>query len=241
MSKPKAIGYARVSTIQQVKEGVSIDAQTSQIESYCTFRQLELDRVITDCGVSGGIPMEDRDGGSELLESLRSGEYDDVIIVKLDRAFRNVLDCLKVVQEWQALGVNVHIQDIGGQSVDTSSAYGMFFLTVLAALAEMERKLVSERTRTGLWMKKQKREYCGGGIPYGFQLDDNGKTLIPDPEERGIMEYALELREDEEMSYRSIAEVLHQEGYRSRSGGKFHAQSIKRMLEPYYEAEAAAE
>lgn len=240
MHTSKAIGYARVSTIQQVKDGVSIDAQTSQIESYCTFRKLELERVITDCGVSGGIQMQDRDGGSELLEELRSGEYTDVIIVKLDRAFRNVVDCLKVVQEWQSLGINVHIQDIGGQSVDTSSAYGMFFLTVLAALAEMERKQVSERTKTGLWMKKQKREYCGGGIPYGFKLADDGKVLVPDKHEREIIEYAVELRDDG-LSYRGIARALHEEGFRSRTGGKFHAQSVKRMLDPYYESEAAAE
>ena len=97
-----------------------------------------------------------------------------VIVWKLDRAFRNALDCLRCVEEWQRLGVSLRIIDLGGQPIDTKSAAGKFMLTIVAAVAEMERSNARERQRAGIEAaRKRNGSKCPwGGRPMGATTID---------------------------------------------------------------------
>ena len=97
----KAIGYVRCSTQEQADSGLGLAAQAERIRAYCRMRGLELSQVVTDAGVSGGKPLAKRDGGRQLLDVLRSREAGAVVMLKLDRMFRNAGDCLTTVERWE--------------------------------------------------------------------------------------------------------------------------------------------
>jgi hypothetical protein len=131
-----AVGYVRVSTKEQAS-GVSLDAQVQFIESYCRMRNLTLVAIHRDPGVCGSTALDDRPGGAEVMAAIAGGVR-HVVAYKLDRLFRDTIDALTRVRAWDGSGVAMHLVDMGGQTVDTSTAMGRFVLTVLAAAAEME-------------------------------------------------------------------------------------------------------
>jgi putative DNA-invertase from lambdoid prophage Rac len=89
-------GYARVSTVTQVKEGESLDTQKLQIQSYAISKGLELDaaNILVEAGVSGGIEFANRPEGSKLTQLVTTGDI--IIFPKLDRAFRNTRNALNL-------------------------------------------------------------------------------------------------------------------------------------------------
>jgi site-specific DNA recombinase len=94
----RAAGYVRVSTTDQVREGVSLEAQAERIRSYCISSGLSLGQVFVDAGVSGGTPLSRREQARALLASIATKE---VGAVKLDRVFRNTVDCIETCQRWE--------------------------------------------------------------------------------------------------------------------------------------------
>jgi len=131
---PEAVAYVRVSSEEQVRGGVSLDAQEDRIRSYCAMTGLLLVSVIREEGVSGGKLLRDRPGGGELIQSLRRHRH--VVALKLDRLFRDAVDALNQTREWDKKGISCHLVDMGGLAIDTSSAMGRLFLTMLAGMAE---------------------------------------------------------------------------------------------------------
>jgi len=224
----RALGYVRVSTKEQKEEGISVEAQTKMIQDYCSLRQLDLIEILTDPGVSAYKPLETRPAGKELLARVKEKEAEAVVAVKLDRLFRNARDCLAVVDEWDRGDVALHFVSLSGASIDTRSAMGRFFLTVMAAVAEMERNLIRERTKEALAYKKQKKERTGT-LPYGYRTGLNGKTLEIDPPEQRTIDYILRLRDEEGFSNSGIAKRLNAEGVPSR-GKRWHTTTITRLF-----------
>lgn len=224
-SKPAApdttrvLGYIRVSTDEQADSGLSMEAQERAIRAYCDMRGLTLVGVVSDPGVSGGAPLAERPGGARLVGAPGGGSaggIGGVVATKLDRLFRDAADCLTVVRDWDRTGVALHLIDVGGQSIDTSSAMGRFFLTVMAGAAELERNLVHERTRAALAQKRARGEKTGGHRPVGFDVLDGGK-LTPNAAERATVARAAELRAAGR-SLRAIGAELVTEGRRPRNG-----------------------
>src|SRR5262245_58539004 len=140
----EAVSYCRVSTEEQVQEGVSLAAQEARIRAYCTAAGLTLVASIRDEGISAAKPLATRPGGAALLRVLARRQARHVVVVTLDRAFRSTLDCLATVQTWNRAGVSLHLVDHGGQSIATATAVGRMFLTMLAGFAEMEKRLIGE-------------------------------------------------------------------------------------------------
>jgi site-specific DNA recombinase len=226
----RAIGYVRVSTQEQAEQGISLDAQEARIRAYATMRGLELVDVVVDAGVSAGkYTLEQRDGGRRVLAAVRSRTVRHVIALKLDRLFRNTIDCLTTVQAWDKAGVSCHLIDMGGASIDTASAMGRMFLTMAAGFAEMERTLTAERTTAALGRKREKGE-CVGQVGYGWQLDIDGIHLFEQPAEQAVIAMVRELRASG-LSYRAIAGELNTRGLLNRAGGAFLHTQVVRMLE----------
>lgn len=222
------VGYARVSTLEQAVEGVSLESQISTIQMYANLRGLELAEIVIDAGVSGSIPLEDRPGGKRLVAAT-GRKIAGVIAVRLDRLFRDASNCLSVTNSWDKSGVALHLIDLGGQSIDTSSAMGRMFLTMSAAFAELERNLIRERTKAGMIQKKVNGERYSRYTPYGTVLSDDGIALLDEPKEQAVISIARELHSNG-LSLRKIAEELNSKGFVNRAGGPWSKTQIVRMV-----------
>ena len=213
------VAYVRVSTEEQANEGVSLQAQEARIRAYCDMRNLNLVDVMIDAGVSAGKPLVTREGGRRVMDLVRTRRVHGVIALKLDRLFRDCADCLQVIRTWDGLGIALHLVDIGGSAVDTSSAMGRFFLTVMGGAAELERNVVGERTSLAMRHMASKSMYTGGHARYGFRVVDGG-VLEPINDEQHVIALAVGLR-SRGLSLRAVADELAGLGCLSRAGKPF--------------------
>lgn len=229
-TKPRAIGYIRVSTTEQATEGVSLEAQADRLRAYSELRGLDLVEVVVDAGVSASKPLADREGGARVLAALRRRKepVQHVVTVKLDRLFRATVDCLVTVEEWTKAGVALHLLDLGGQTIDTSNSTGQLFLTMLAGFAELERKQIGERTAAALAHRRAQGKRVSRWTPYGFRLAANGIDLESHPKERRVVELIRSLQGDGH-SVRAIAAALNERGVPAR-GARWHHTTIHRLL-----------
>jgi len=172
----KAVGYVRVSTEDQAREGVSLDHQREAIASYCERGDWTLIDVLADNGVSGATL--ERPGMKAALQMIQEHEADVLIVYKLDRLVRSVVGIWKVVEELKELGaVLVSVSE----AFDPTTANGKAFINMIGTFAQWERDMIVERTTAALAHKKAQHEHVGR-IPYGFAIGDDGK-LIEDPEQ----------------------------------------------------------
>jgi len=225
----KSIGYTRVSTNEQAEEGISLEAQQERLHAYCILRGLELVQIVSDPGVSAGKPLVKREGGNYLLEQLAMGTVQHVIALKLDRLFRSVVDCLTTVEMWQQQGIGLHLLDMGGSAIDTSSAMGKMFLTMAAGFAEMERNLAGERTAIALARKKTKGEKWCARLPYGYEVGEDGNTLVTSKADTKLIARVKRLHKTG-MSIRAIATKVTAEGYTSRTGAPVSKTTVGQLL-----------
>jgi len=223
----RAIGYARVSTVQQAQEGYSLDAQREKIATYCSMRDLELVDVFSDEGVSASIPFAHRPGGTLAAETLSSHGAGHLVGLKIDRFFRNTVDCLSSISVWDDSGVALHLVDMGGQAIDTSTAMGRFFLTMMAGMAEWERNVISERTIMALQQKKAKGDDLGAAA-FGQRWNTTTHKLEENLEEVFVIRRIRTLRRSG-LSYAKIAKLLNDNGVPARHG-KWHVNTIVRIL-----------
>ena len=179
-------GYIRVSTDQQADAGHSLQAQTATLQSYCNERGLPAPELVIDAAVSASKPLWSRPAGQRLkVEKDKPSELqrgDTVIACKLDRLFRSVLDCASTIDAWRKHGIDLHLLDL---RLDTSTATGQMVLSVLSAMGEMERSLVSERNR-GIAAHLKAAGKVRGHVPYGYRRD--GSDLVPDPAKQEVLQ-----------------------------------------------------
>jgi DNA invertase Pin-like site-specific DNA recombinase len=176
-----AIGYVRVSTEDQAKEGVSLDNQKAKIEAYCHLKDLELTEVVEDAGISAKNLR--RPGVQKVLRMARKKQVDAIVVYKLDRIFRSTVDALETTKMFDKWGVSFHSIE---ETLDTQSAMGRFFFTLTAALAEMERRIIGERTKVALLHKRSRQEKTGGDIPFGYDLTPAGLLIKNHTEQKVI-------------------------------------------------------
>lgn len=224
----RAALYVRVSTAQQASDGLSLDAQRERLAAYCKLRGLEPVEVVADEGESAGKPLAKRSGGRRVLALVRSKAVDAVVVLKLDRAFRNTADALATVEAWDKAGISLHVAEMGGMAVDTSSAVGRMFLTMLAGFGEFERNLAAERTTAALAHKARSGDFrIGADAPFGWRYQ--GKALAEVPAEQAVIATVRQLRADG-VSFRKVCAELTSRGLRNRAGGEFSPVQIERML-----------
>jgi DNA invertase Pin-like site-specific DNA recombinase len=222
----EAISYCRVSTEEQVKEGVSLAAQEARVRAYCAMAGLSLIDNIRDEGVSAARPLATRLGGAVLLRALARHQAQHVVVVTLDRAFRSTIDCLSTVQAWDRAGVSLHLVDHGGQSIATATAVGRMFLTMLACFAEMEKRLIGERTANAMRHKKTCHQ-AYARTPYGF--DREGEVLRPNPVEQAVIRQVQDWQRAGQ-SLHWIARELARQQVPTKRGGQWYAGTVRYLL-----------
>lgn len=222
-----AICYIRVSTEEQALEGVSMEAQESRLKAYCASAGLGEPIMIREPGVSAGKFLANRNGGIKLLNAIQRGNVSHVVALKLDRLFRDAEDALHQTKSWDRAGVALHLLDLGGQAINTASAMGRFFLNMMAGFAELERNIIAERTTFALAHKKNSKQVYSQ-TPYGF--DRAGDKLIPNHQEQQIISQIRKWHR-RGWSLRKIANQLNsREIPTKKSGGKWHASTIRAII-----------
>lgn len=222
----QALGYVRVSTREQADSGLSISAQDRRIRTYCELNNLELVEIIKDENVSAGIPLAEREGGRKLLEMTQKTPY-AVVAIKLDRLFRDAHDCLGVTKDWEKRGNSLMLMDLG---MDTTTAMGRAFLTNAATYAELEKNLISERTKEALNQIKIEGGTLGAtrfGWERSDDLDSFGrKKLIPKESEMKILYECKALREAG-YTLQQIADKFNAEGRPTKRGGRWFPSTVR--------------
>ena len=218
----KVLGYVRVST---GKQDLSMEAQEEKIRLYCQLNSLDLVEVIRERAVTAKIKLNKRPEGSRIEKMLSKGTH-HIVSVKLDRLFRNAVDALSHVEEWDAAGISLHLVDLGGMAVNTGSSMGKMLITMLAGWAEFERNIISERTATALSFKKRSG-LVYNHVPFGFKAEEG--TLRPDATEQTVIARMATLR-GQGVSYNEIANALNADGVPTKHGNVWRSQTVKNTL-----------
>ena len=219
----RTIAYIRVSTDKQADAGVSLEAQQAKAAAYASLYDLELVAVIVDAGESA--KTLDRPGLTRALAMLAKGEADALLVAKLDRLTRSVVDLGSLIDRYFAPGKAALLSV--SENIDTRSAAGRLVLNILASVSQWEREAIGERTRDAMRHMKAQGEYTGGNAPYGFTLKDG--ALVPDDFEQKVITQARELRASG-LALAKVAAALDQRGIQARSGQPFGAKQISRMM-----------
>lgn len=232
----KVIAYCRVSTTKQDDEGVSLDMQRERLINYCQALDLELVDIVQEAASAKSIKK--RPIFCDVRERLIAGEADALLVFKLDRLTRSVRDLSTLLEEdikpkrYTLISVN--------ESIDTESAVGRMFISIIITIAQWEREAIAERTTAALRHKLSKGEKIGGDCPYGFQVvvESGVKHLEPCEYEQDNISTMQRLR-SEQFSYYKIAKRLNEFGIKNRAGGTWQTGQIKRILTRAEEIPAA--
>lgn len=206
-----AIAYTRVSTEEQAREGVSLEAQELRIAAYCMAHDLEIIESCTDAGISGKT-IEARPGLQRAI--LEACEHKAALVVySLSRASRSTRDTIDLAEKLSRHGADLVSVT---EHIDTTTAAGKMFFGIMAVLNQFEREQLAERVKMGMEQKKRKGESTGTP-PYGWAVGENGKTLVENEKEQTNI-YLIKSLHSEGMSLRSIRAYLSDHKIPSRSG-----------------------
>lgn len=185
--KTKVYIYTRVSTAMQI-DGYSLDAQKARMKAYADFNDYQIVGEYEDAGKSGKS-IEGRASFCRMMEDIKSGKdgVAYVLVFKLSRFGRNAADVLSTLQVMQDFGVNLICVEDG---IDSSKDAGKLMISVLSAVAEIERENIRVQTMEGRIQKAREGRWNGGFAPYGYRLVDG----------------VLQINEDEAPAIRTIFE-----------------------------------
>ena len=144
------VGYIRVSTSEQADSGAGLEAQRAAISAEAERRGWELVHVFEDAGASGKS-LNGRSGLQRALEAVEAGRAEGLVVAKLDRLSRSLLDFAALMERARKRGWNLIALDLG---VDTSTPAGEMMASVLATFAQFERRLIGQRTKDALAVKR---------------------------------------------------------------------------------------
>ena len=208
MKITKCYIYTRVSTTMQV-DGFSLDAQKEKLHRYAEFQNMVIAGEYSDAGKSGKS-VEGRPEFLRMLDDIASGkdQVEYVLVFKLSRFGRNAADVLNSLQKMQDFGVNLICVEDG---IDSSKDSGKLMISVLSAVAEIERENILVQTMEGRRQKAREGKWNGGFAPYGYKLE-NGKLFIAEDEVE-IIRLIYDKFINTTMGINAVAAYLNRNGY----------------------------
>lgn len=189
MKKHKVAIYIRVSTKKQVEEGYSLDAQKERLIQIAETNGYIVYKVYADEGKSG--KDTNRPAFQEMMEDMRNGKFDKILVLKLDRISRSVIDLEIMIKEFQKYEVEF---ESASEKIDTSTSFGMMFIRLLAIFAQFERERIKERINDTFETMVQEGRAITGDQPVGYKKDENNKVVI-DEEEEPVVNYFFDTYE----------------------------------------------
>jgi site-specific DNA recombinase len=207
----KVLGYLRVSTDGQVRDGISVKAQEKKIRAWAELNEAETVTIFNDAGLSGKR-ADNRPGLRDALRTI--GRGDALVVYSLSRLARSTKDTISIAETLDRRGADLVSLS---EKIDTTTASGKMLFRMLAVLSEFERDQISERTRMALSHKRSNGQKTGGDVPFGHHLKDG--SLVPDENEQAAISLILQLRH-EGTSLRAIAAELETRGHLTKRGHK---------------------
>ena len=202
----KCVLYPRVSTEMQV-DGFSLDGQKSSLNRYADREEMIVVGMYEDAGKSGKS-IEGRPAFKQMLSDIENGlQIDYILVYKLSRFGRNAADILNSLELVQSYGVNLICIEEG---IDSSQTSGKLLISVLSAVAEIERENIIEQTMNGRKEKARQGGWNGGFAPYGYYLKD--KQLFIQEEEADSVRLIYRLFANSNMGYGKVAQELNLKG-----------------------------
>lgn len=226
-SVKKLVGYVRVSSESQ-EDNTSLDNQVTRIKCYCDAFGYELIKVFKEVATGTKSDMVTRPIFNECIKYLQDDYADGIIALKLDRIARNTRDVLTLVED--VLEPKSKMLVLLDLQVDTSTPTGKMILTVMSAVAQLERDTINERTQGGRKAKSDNGGFAYGKPSYGYQSID--KELSKSDYEQSIITLIKNHRKSGK-SYQRIADYLNSKGIPTKQGGKWSTSVIHSICKKF--------
>jgi DNA invertase Pin-like site-specific DNA recombinase len=203
----RVVGYIRVSTEEQGDSRAGLEAQEAAIRAEVERREWELVELYVD--VASGKTLRKRDNLGVALRALADGAADALVVAKLDRLSRSVLDFAGIMETAAAEGWSLVVIDLG---VDTTTPNGELVANIMISMAQWERRIIGERTKSAQAAVKARGTKVGR------------KSGVADETVR-----LIRVMRDAGSSWQKIADALTAEGVETGQGGKWHAATVRRI------------
>lgn len=221
--------YIRVSTRWQIDKD-SLPLQRDELPKYAELvLGIKKYEIFEDAGYSA--KNTDRPAYQQMMARVRSGEFSHILVWKIDRISRNLLDFAAMYQELKDYGVTFVSKN---EQFDTSTAIGEAMLKIILVFAELERNMTSERVSAVMLSRAEQGLWNGGRIPYGYRWDKELKTFFIVKEEAAVVKKIYELYRTTKSSLQ-VAKTLNEQGLLPRSGNPWTPATIGIILKnPFY-------
>ncbi|MED4731984.1 recombinase family protein [Aneurinibacillus migulanus] len=227
MDIKKVAIYARVSTEEQASEGYSISAQLQTLRQYAMLYNWEIAEEYVDEGISGKN-ISGRPDMQRLVADIEQEKFQAVLVWKISRLSRNMLDTLTLLDKFEDYGVKFISYS---ENFDTGSPIGRLVVQLMASIAEMERNTLSENVKLGMKQRALEGSW-NGGIIFGY--DSVEKELVVNEEEAKIVNLIFTLY-SQGKGLKAISNHLNKEGYRTKRDRHFSINGVATILDnPVY-------
>lgn len=221
--------YIRVSTEEQAKEGYSISAQKQKLKAFCVAQDWEIEGLYADEGISA--KDTNRPQLQRMIKDIEQGKIDCVLVYRLDRLTRSVLDLYKLLEIFEKHNCKFKSAT---EVYDTTSAMGRMFITIVAALAQWERENLGERISFGFAEKARQGKYPLNFRPIGYNLDLKTGTLTINNEEAKVIRLIYDLYL-EGYSANRLCRYLNDHGIKTKANNSWNDKPLMQILKnPLY-------
>ena len=220
----KAAIYIRVSTHWQVDKD-SLNVQRRELIAYCEMVLGIKDYfVFEDAGYSA--KNTERPDYQSMMNRLRTGEFSHLLVWKIDRISRNLLDFASMYAELKQLGITFVSKN---EQFDTSSAIGEAMLKIILVFAELERQMTAERVTAVMLSRANNGQWNGGRIPFGYDHEKRSSEFTINEEEAAVVRLIWDLYE-ERQSLLICSDYLNEHGYRTKNGRTWTPTTVRKIL-----------
>lgn len=219
--------YVRVSTEEQAQEGYSIRAQEQKLKDYARIKDWGVYNIYADEGISGKNIVE-RPAINSLIDDIKNGKVNNVLVFKIDRLTRNTADLITLINLFNEYDCAFNSLS---ESIDTKTASGRMFVKIIGIFAEFERENIIERTKIGFERKVREGYTLATRVPsYGYDRKIGEKVQTINEKEAIIVREVFDMFTNQHLSFLEISDILNERKIPTKENAVWHSRTIKNML-----------
>lgn len=211
------------------KDSISLESQANFCLSL--INDNEEYKIYSDSGWSG--KNIERPQMQQLLTDIKSGKISKVLVYKLDRISRSVLDFNRLLELFKKYNVEFNSYS---ENLDTTSPIGRAMINIISVFAQLEREQTAERVRDNYYQRAKQGSFLGGTVPYGFNKSStiiNGKKvpiLVPNEQQQEIIKYIFSLYAQRDLSLGDVQRILNSQEIKSAKGTNWDSSKVSKIL-----------